>query len=75
MPMMVVHRRAMLLKRRGAGWVPDTRLPGRGLPTLIPGMMPVTMTKRRGGERVMPGMRQNMMTKMMFFLSLMGLLE
>jgi hypothetical protein len=29
----------------------------------------------RGGERVMPWMRQNMMKKMMFFLSLMRLLE
>jgi hypothetical protein len=72
---MVVHRRAMLLKYRGASWVPDTRLPRRGLPTLIPGMTPVTTTKRRGGKRVMPGMRRNMMMKTMFFLSLMHLLE
>ena len=72
---MVVNRRATLLKRRGASRVPDTRLPRRGLPTLIPGMTPVTTMKRRGGERVMPGMRLNMMTKTMFFLSLMCLLE
>ncbi len=72
---MVVHRRAMLLKRIRASRVPDTRLPGRGLPTLIPAMTPVTRMKRRGEERVMPGMRQNMMMKMMFFLSLMHLLE
>ncbi len=72
---MVVHRRATLLKRRGVNQVPDTRLPGRGLPALIPGMMPIPTTIRRGGERVMPWMRQNMMTKTMFFLSLMHLLE
>ncbi len=42
-------------------------------PALIPGMAPIPTTMRRGGERVMHGMRQNMMTKTMFFLSLMRL--
>jgi hypothetical protein len=61
-------------KKRG-NLVPDTRLPGRGVPTLLPRMTPITTTKRRGGERMMSGMRQNIMTKRMFFLSLMRFLE
>ncbi len=57
--------------KSGAGY----KAAGKGTANTDTGMTPVTTTKRRGGERVMPGMRQNMMTKTMFFLSLMRLLK
>ncbi len=56
-----VHRRATLQERGGA--------------SRIPTMAPNTRLQRRGGAKLIPRMTPNTMTKRMFFLSQMCLLE